>query len=90
MSLTTIERIEENIGSHLQLLADKLDLSIRQGDQDVIRALRELTDGWKDLCFLMNADRWGRTCGKPFLIDAGNSVIDALWSNYYTERVKAR
>lgn len=44
--LDTLRQAEETLGNNLTWLYDQLDLSIRQGDRDVITRLEAIKDAW--------------------------------------------
>lgn len=73
---TKLEQIEELLGTNLQRLTDKLDLHIRQGDKETIQALRDITDAWREVCYLVNADRYAMRQ------DNTGSPINAIYARY--------
>lgn len=75
MEQTKLEQIEELLGMHIVVLRDKLDLPIRQRDTKTIDALQAITDAHKEICFLMNAERWSA-------IKHNTRPVNQLWQDY--------
>lgn len=77
--MAIIEEVEEKLGGTLYVLRDTLDLAIRQGDERVIKALRDIEAAWQTTVLLATTERKAKKDKLYFnAVQDGNSVIDAL------------
>lgn len=76
--MTHLERMEAQLGTHLQKICNALDLQTRQGDTEILEALQNLTEVWQDVALLMGAERKAAITRAAFVIQPGESVVDAL------------
>lgn len=75
-----LQQLEAQLGEHIQILHDKLDLQIRQGDSETIAALQSLTQAWETLAVLLAAEQRAKKLALNFAeVKHGDSVVDSLF-----------
>lgn len=74
-----LQQLEAQLGEHLHLLSDKLDLQIRQSDKEVIAALQSITQAWETIAVLLAAEERAKKLQLPFAVQDGNSPVDSLF-----------
>ena len=75
---TTLQQIEELLGTNLVKLGDKLDLLQRQRDKETIKMLQDITLAWQEIAFLVAAEAYAKKQGLDFVQPNGDSVVDSL------------
>jgi len=80
--MTILDELEEKIGGNLWVIKDALDLAVRQGDEKIVHALKDLEEAWHTIALLKSVERKAKE-GKLYFnaVQDGASVVDSL--HYY-------
>jgi hypothetical protein len=80
--MTILEELEEQVGSALVPLRDKLDVLMRQQDPDVLRLMEQLTQAYDVIAVLRDMELRAQRDALLFqAVPEGGSVVDALWES---------